>query len=172
MTVGIWVLLAALVAAAVIGAGLRARAGTVREVAAGPAGTGRDTATATGSPTPAEAADETVALLRAAGVRPGRVTIVRFTAPWCGRCPAVARAADTARTRLPDPESVDDLALDLAGHDDLARLLSVRALPTTFLVDARTAVRHRIADAPAPRELAATLTALLDENAPGTRTAL
>lgn len=168
MTVGRWVLFAALVAAAVLGAGLRARAGAVREVAAGSAGAGRPDS---GAATAADAANETAAALHTAGVRPGRVTIVRFTAPWCGRCPTVARAADAARTRLADPESVDDLALDLAVHDELAALLSVRSLPTTFLVDARTAVRHRIADAPAPAELSATLTALLAEKAPGPHTA-
>lgn len=154
MTVGIWVLLAALLAVAIIGAAMRARAGVVREMPGDADGPGAGAATST---------DDTAAALHAAGVRPGRVTVVRFTAPWCGRCPAVARTSAAARARLADPGSVDDLALDLDAHGDLAARLGVRALPTTFLVDARTAVRHRISDAPAPDALADTLTGLLGE---------
>lgn len=165
MTVGIWVLLAALVAVALIGAGLRARRGAVRAVSAGADRPG--TGAAGDDPAGGQAIDDTAAALRAAGVRPGRVTTVRFTAPWCGRCPAVARAVAAARTRLADPESVDDLELDLGAHPDLAARLNVRSLPTTFLVDARTAVRHRITDAPAPAALADILTALLSAPAPG-----
>ncbi|MFC4603540.1 thioredoxin family protein [Rhodococcus kronopolitis] len=148
------VLVAVLVAALVVGALLRARAGTVRETEAAPA-----------------VSENRRTLLTEAGVLGGAgPTVLHFSADWCGPCAAVRRVIHQVLgnldTRLaPNLARAVEVEVDIDKNPALAKELGVLSLPTTFLFDSALTQRYRVSGVPAATDLEAALTPLCD---PGT----
>ncbi|WP_067568419.1 thioredoxin family protein [Nocardia acidivorans] len=132
------VLVVALVAAIGIGILVRRNEGRVRER----------------TPAPSAPDGPRAALLTAAGVIPGRPTVLHFSADWCGPCAAVRRVvasvvAEWAKASAPPL----DLELDIDANPDLARELNVLSLPTTFVLDPKGQEKFRIAGVPKSADL-------------------
>ncbi|MEU0540038.1 thioredoxin family protein [Nocardia sp. NPDC005978] len=138
------VLLVALAAAVGAGLLLRRNEGRVRASAA-----------------PERAGDERAALLAAAGVLPGRPTVLHFSADWCGPCAAVRRVvAGVAGELAGEPDAPLDLELDIDANPELARVLNVLSLPTTFVLDAAGQERFRISGVPKAADIRRSLASL------------
>ncbi|MFC9993361.1 TlpA family protein disulfide reductase [Nocardia sp. NPDC127526] len=106
-------------------------------------------------------------LLTAAGVLPGRPTVLHFSADWCGPCAAVRRVVATIVAELAAaPAAPLDLEIDLDANPALARELNVLSLPTTFVLDAEGRERYRISGVPKPADLRASLGPLTVPTAP------
>lgn len=86
------------------------------------------------------------------------LTIVHFSAEWCGPCAAVRRVVDQVCANLPEVAHVE---LDIDANPAAAKRLSVLSLPTTFIFDAEGRQHYRTAGVPKAPELQAALQSLL-----------
>ncbi|MFF0631015.1 thioredoxin family protein [Nocardia sp. NPDC004151] len=144
--IALGVLTVMLVAAVAVGLLLRRNEGRVRERAAAPRH---------------EPESTRATLLAAAGVVPGRPTVLHFSADWCGPCVAVRRVvagvvAELAAAELPPL----DLEVDIDEFAELARELNVLSLPTTFGLDSRGLERFRISGVPKAADLRTSMASL------------
>ncbi|MBY6365329.1 thioredoxin family protein [Rhodococcoides corynebacterioides] len=140
--IGIAILLAVVVVAVLIGVVVRRRDGAVR--AAG--GTGPD-------------AGRRRALI-AAGAAEGSVTVLHFSAEWCGPCSAVRRVVAAAVDILTgEGHRVLDVEVDMEADPALARDFRVMSLPTTVVLDGDLRERFRASGVPSSADLRAAVTA-------------
>lgn len=133
---GIVVLLIAVLLAVAVGMWIRRREGAVRRTEVGAASAPRAQA------------------LQAVGVRPGAVTVLHFSATWCGPCAAVRRVVASAVEELDSTETpVDDVEVDMDAEPALARDFGVMSLPTTFVLDGSLRERSRASGVPSIGDL-------------------
>jgi thiol-disulfide isomerase/thioredoxin len=137
MTSAVVALVAALVAAAIIGWLMTRRAGEVQAT----------------DPTASDAVDTSDLGLSADGP-----TVVHFSASWCGPCAQVRRVVDQV---CDDLDQVAHVELDMDANPGAARRLSVLSLPTTFIFDADGRQRYRTAGVPKADDLRSALAPLL-----------
>ena len=136
---GITVLVVVAILAVATGLFLRSRSGAVRAVQS-----------------PDSDTDALRPLLLDAGITTDTVTVLHFSADWCGPCAAVRRIVQQV---LSDRSGAVEVELDIDAHPILARELGVLSLPTTFVLDTELRRRSRIAGVPS----AAALRSALDE---------
>ncbi|MBY6436972.1 TlpA family protein disulfide reductase [Rhodococcoides kroppenstedtii] len=133
---GILVLLAVVAIAVLIGLIVRRRDGAVR---AG-RGAGPD--------------DARRRALTAAGAAEGSVTVLHFSADWCGPCSAVRRVvAASVQALTDDGHRVRDVEVDMEDDPGLARDFRVMSLPTTVVLDANLRERFRASGVPGSADL-------------------
>jgi thiol-disulfide isomerase/thioredoxin len=137
MTSAVVALVAALVAAAIIGWLMTRRAGEVQAT----------------DPTAADTVDTSDLGLSADGP-----TVVHFSASWCGPCAQVRRVVDQV---CDDLDEVAHVEIDMDANPGAARRLSVLSLPTTFIFDADGRQRYRTAGVPKADDLRSALAPLL-----------
>ena len=137
MTSAVVALVAALVAAAIIGWLMTRRAGQVQAT----------------DPTASDAVDTSDLGLSADGP-----TVVHFSASWCGPCAQVRRVVDQV---CDDLDQVAHVEIDMDANPGAARRLSVLSLPTTFIFDADGRQRYRTAGVPKADDLRSALAPLL-----------
>jgi thiol-disulfide isomerase/thioredoxin len=137
MTSAVVALVAALVAAAIIGWLMTRRAGQVQAT----------------DPTASDAVDTSDLGLSADGP-----TVVHFSASWCGPCAQVRRVVDQV---CDDLDEVAHVEIDMDANPGAARRLSVLSLPTTFIFDADGRQRYRTAGVPKAGDLRSALAPLL-----------
>jgi thiol-disulfide isomerase/thioredoxin len=137
MTSAVVALVAALVAAAIIGWLMTRRAGQVQAT----------------DPTASDAVDTSDLGLSADGP-----TVVHFSASWCGPCAQVRRVVDQV---CDDLDEVAHVEIDMDANPGAARRLSVLSLPTTFIFDADGRQRYRTAGVPKADDLRSALAPLL-----------
>jgi hypothetical protein len=137
MTSAVVALVAALVAAAIIGWLMTRRAGEVQAT----------------DPTASDAVDTSDLGLSADGP-----TVVHFSASWCGPCAQVRRVVDQV---CDDLDQVAHVEIDMDANPGAARRLSVLSLPTTFIFDADGRQRYRTAGVPKADDLRSALAPLL-----------
>ncbi|MGA9872099.1 MAG: thioredoxin family protein [Rhodococcus sp. (in: high G+C Gram-positive bacteria)] len=133
---GITVLVLVLVAATAMGLLLRGRGGKVRPTSH------------------AETSPQRIRLLVDAGASAGTVTVLHFSADWCGPCAAVRRVIGQV---LGDVSGPVELEVDIDAHPELARAMGVMSLPTTFVLDETLTETSRISGVPTPGALRSAL---------------
>jgi thiol-disulfide isomerase/thioredoxin len=137
MTSAVVALVAALVAAAIIGWLMTRRTGEVQAT----------------DPKASDAVDTSDLGLSADGP-----TVVHFSASWCGPCTQVRRVVDQV---CDDLDQVAHVEIDMDADPGAARRLSVLSLPTTFIFDADGRQRYRTAGVPKADDLRSALAPLL-----------
>ena len=85
-------------------------------------------------------------------------TVVHFSASWCGPCTQVRRVVDQV---CDDLDRVAHVEIDMDANPAAARRLSVLSLPTTFIFDADGRQRYRTSGVPKADDLRSALTPLL-----------
>ena len=85
-------------------------------------------------------------------------TVVHFSASWCGPCTQVRRVVDQV---CDDLDRVAHVEIDMDANPAAARRLSVLSLPTTFIFDADGRQRYRTSGVPTADDLRSALTPLL-----------
>jgi thiol-disulfide isomerase/thioredoxin len=159
MSLGLWIVVAAVVAALIIGAYRALTDGRFRgthRVAAGPAVTdvsGHDTPTDT-----AEASATAWAQLgEAAAVDPGeRATLVQFSSAFCAPCRATRRILADVAAGTPGVVHVE---IDAEHHLEVVRRLGILRTPTTLILDADGNEVARAAGAPRKEQVLSALPA-------------
>ncbi len=138
---GVWVLLAAVVLALIIGLVLRRRSGSVRAVA------------------PADGDEQLAALLGEAGTPDAGSAplLLHFSASWCGPCAGVRVLVDQLAEEFSWLHHVE---VDVAAHPELAARLRVLSLPTVLIYDTGLQQRFRVAGAPSAADLRTALAPL------------
>jgi thioredoxin-like negative regulator of GroEL len=137
MNAAVVAVVAALVAAAILGWLLTRRSGAVRAT----------------DPAAADHVDTTDLGLSAQGP-----TVVHFSASWCGPCTQVRRVVNQVCDGL---DQVAHVEIDMDANPSAARRLSVLSLPTTFIFDADGRQRYRTSGVPKADDLRSALTPLL-----------
>jgi thiol-disulfide isomerase/thioredoxin len=137
MTSALVALVAALLAAAIIGWLMTRRAGEVQAT----------------DPKASDDVDTSDLGLSADGP-----TVVHFSASWCGPCAQVRRVVDQV---CHDLDRVAHVEIDMDANPGAARRLSVLSLPTTFIFDADGRQRYRTAGVPKADDLRSALAPLL-----------
>ena len=137
MNAAVGAVVAALVAAAILGWLLTRRSGAVRAT----------------DPAAADHVDTTDLGLSAQGP-----TVVHFSASWCGPCTQVRRVVNQVCDGL---DQVAHVEIDMDANPSAARRLSVLSLPTTFIFDADGRQRYRTSGVPKAEDLRSALTPLL-----------
>ncbi|MGB6182267.1 MAG: thioredoxin family protein [Rhodococcus sp. (in: high G+C Gram-positive bacteria)] len=93
-------------------------------------------------------------LLRTVGVTEGTVTVLHFSATWCGPCAAVRRVASSVVNDLAAAgRNVVDVEVDVDEHPALAKEFGVMSLPTTFVLDGSVQERFRASGVPSAADL-------------------
>lgn len=148
--IGVWVLLGAVVLAAVAAVAKRAVDGRFRATAPARAA-GRDESTAVGETT------ESAQVLTAAdigGELGTRLTFVQFSSSFCSPCRATrALLSDVVRTR----DGVEHVEVDAESNLDLVRRLNILRTPTVLVVDPTGAVVGRASGLPRREQVEAVL---------------
>jgi thiol-disulfide isomerase/thioredoxin len=142
-SVGLWAVLAVLVAGLAIGLWWRTTNGRLRDVAR-----------------PAAApADERIdpALLAELGVAPGKATLLQFSSAFCAPCRAVRRVSSDVAAIVPGVQHVE---VDAESHLDAVRALGVWRTPTLFVLEADGRIARRATGVPAKAHLVAALAEL------------
>jgi thiol-disulfide isomerase/thioredoxin len=142
-SVGLWAVLAVLVAGLAIGLWWRTTNGRLRDVAR-----------------PAAApADERIdpALLAELGVAPGKATLLQFSSAFCAPCRAVRRVSSDVAGIVPGVQHVE---VDAESHLDAVRALGVWRTPTLFVLEADGRIARRATGVPAKAHLVAALAEL------------
>jgi thioredoxin-like negative regulator of GroEL len=85
-------------------------------------------------------------------------TLVHFSASWCGPCTQVRRVVNQV---CDDLDQVAHVEIDMDANPAAARRLSVLSLPTTFIFDADGRQRYRAAGVPKADDLRSALAPLL-----------
>jgi thioredoxin-like negative regulator of GroEL len=137
MNAAVVAVVAALVAAAILGWLLTRRSGAVRAT----------------DPAAADHVDTADLGLSAQGP-----TVVHFSASWCGPCTQVRRVVNQVCDGL---DQVAHVEIDMDANPSAARRLSVLSLPTTFIFDADGRQRYRTSGVPKAEDLRSALTPLL-----------
>jgi thiol-disulfide isomerase/thioredoxin len=137
MTSALVVVIAALVAAAIIGWLMTRRAGQIQ-------------ATDPKASTDLDTSD--------LGLSPDGPTVVHFSASWCGPCAQVRRVVNQV---CDDLDRVAHVEIDMDANPGAARRLSVLSLPTTFIFGADGRQRYRTSGVPKADDLRSALTPLL-----------
>jgi thiol-disulfide isomerase/thioredoxin len=138
---GVWVLLAAVLAALVLGLVLRRRSGSVRAVE------------------PADGDEQLAVLLAQAGVPDAGSAplLLHFSASWCGPCVGVRQLVGQLAGQLPWLRHVE---VDVSVHPELSARLRVLSLPSVLIYDTGLQQRFRVAGAPSAADLRAALAPL------------
>jgi len=145
--VGVWVLLAAVIVAVAVGAGLRARDGVFRTSA-------RADESAAAAPGPALVTPAALPSQEAPvdfGAPLGqRATLVQFSSAFCAPCRTTRTLLADITNRLP---GVSHIEVDAEHRLDLTRQLGIRRTPTVLILDAAGREVRRASGAP-PRRAA------------------
>jgi thiol-disulfide isomerase/thioredoxin len=164
MSLGAWVLVAAVVAALALGAGRAVSDGRFRGThrvrgaePEAPAGSAGSIAEGTGSTAGIGGAS---VLLGTAydGRRGERATLLQFSSAFCAPCRATRRVLDDVARQVPGVVHVE---VDAEEHLDLVRALGILRTPTTLVLDAVGREVTRAAGAPRPAQVLAALEASL-----------
>jgi thiol-disulfide isomerase/thioredoxin len=173
MSLGAWVLVAAVVAALALGAGRAVSDGRFRGThrvrgaePEAPAGSSGSTGSAGSAGSIAEGAGRTagtgvasVLLGTAYDERRGeRATLLQFSSAFCAPCRATRRVLDDVARQVPGVVHVE---VDAEEHLDLVRALGILRTPTTLVLDAVGREVTRAAGAPRPAQVLAALEASL-----------
>jgi thiol-disulfide isomerase/thioredoxin len=167
MSLGAWVLVAAVVAALALGAwravsdgrfrGTHRVRGAEPEAPAGSAGSTGSIAEGAGRTAGTGGAS---VLLGTAydGRRGERATLLQFSSAFCAPCRATRRVLDDVARQVPGVVHVE---VDAEEHLDLVRALGILRTPTTLVLDAVGREVTRAAGAPRPAQVLAALEASL-----------
>ena len=148
MSQGIWVLLVALVAAALLGAWRAVRDGRFR---------GARADARVGDPVKSPSAPAVA--LRGLGHELGeRATLLQFSSAFCTPCRATRRVLGEVADVVPGVRHVE---VDAEGHLDLVRTLGILRTPTTLVLDAGGREVSRASGAPRKESVLATLDRVL-----------
>ncbi len=143
--IGVWVLLGAVLLAAVAAAAKRALDGRFRTTAPAPADVG-------GADAPASA--EVLTALDIGGELGARLTFVQFSSSFCSPCRATrALLSDVVRTR----DGVEHVEVDAESNLELVRRLNILRTPTVLVVDPSGAVVGRASGLPRREQVEAVL---------------
>jgi len=143
--IGVWVLLGAVLLAAVVAAAKRALDGRFRTTAPAPAD---------GGGAGASASAEVLTALDIGGELGARLTFVQFSSSFCSPCRATrALLSDVVRTR----DGVEHVEVDAESNLELVRRLHILRTPTVLVVDPSGAVVGRASGLPRREQVEAVL---------------
>ncbi len=144
--IGVWVLLGAVVLAAVAAVAKRVLDGRFR--------TTRPAAAAGQGESGADASTEVLTAAEIGGELGSRLTFVQFSSSFCSPCRATrALLSDVVRTR----EGVEHVEVDAESHLELVRRLNILRTPTVLVVDPAGAVVGRASGLPRREQVEAVL---------------
>lgn len=143
--IGVWVLVGAVVVAAVAAVAKRALDGRFRTTAPAPVDGG-------GADAPASA--EVLTAVDIGGELGARLTFVQFSSSFCSPCRATrALLSDVVRTR----DGVEHVEVDAESNLELVRRLNILRTPTVLVVDPSGAVVGRASGLPRREQVEAVL---------------
>jgi thiol-disulfide isomerase/thioredoxin len=158
MTLGAWVLVAAVVVAGVVGLGWTLTNGVFRGTrrVGGSAAVSTGSGDGTGSNHDATSVDDSSVLLGTAydERRGERGTLLQFSSAFCAPCRATRRVLVDVAGAVPGVEHVE---VDAEHHLELVRALGVMRTPTTIVLDAGGREVSRATGAPRAAQVLAAL---------------